>query len=199
MKKILLIGCGGHAKSVIDVINSYNSISIFGLIGKKSELGKKILGYPVIGSDESLSELRKKVSKAFICVGKIGNDERREKIIKILEELEFEFPKIISRSAVVSKFSKVGDGTFVGHSSVVNIDSKIGKNCIVNTRAVVEHDCLIGDNCHISTGAIINGGVRIGKNSFIGSNSIIRESLSLPNNTIVSAGKRVMGWPLRKN
>jgi acetyltransferase-like isoleucine patch superfamily enzyme len=55
----------------------------------------------------------------------------------------------------------------------------------------------IGDHCHISTGALVNGGVRVGSGSFIGSGAVIREGLEFPDRTVIGAGKRVMGWPLR--
>ena len=43
----------------------------------------------------------------------------------------------------------------------------------------------------------MNGGVCIGSGSFIGSGSMLREYLELPPRTIISAGKSVMGWPLK--
>ena len=52
------------------------------------------------------------------------------------------------------------------------------------------------DHCHISNGALINGNVVLGTVCFIGSGSMIREGLVLPPDTVISAGKRVMGWPL---
>jgi len=197
MKNLLLIGCGGHAKSVIDVIENISSLRIYGLVGTNNEIGRKIFGYSVIGNDDSLKDLRKIVSNAFICIGKIGLDYRRIEILKLLEHLDFKFPTIISKYAVVSRYASIGEGTFIGHSAIVNADSKIGNHCIINTKSLIEHECTIEDNCHISTGSIINGNVKIGQNSFIGSNSMIRENLSLPKNTIISAGKRVMGWPIR--
>ncbi len=196
MKNLLLIGCGGHAKSVIDVIENISSLSIYGLIGKNNEIGSKIFGYSIIGNDDSLKDLRKIVSNAFICIGKIGLDNRRTEILRLLENLDFEFPTIISKYAVVSKYASIGNGTFIGHSAIINAGSRIGNHCIINTKSLIEHESIIEDNCHISTGSIINGNVKIGQNSFIGSNSMIRENLSLPKDTVISAGKRVMGWPM---
>jgi len=63
---------------------------------------------------------------------------------------------------------------------------------------LIEHDVVIGDFCHISTGALVNGAVTIGGASFVGSGSVLREGLSLPPHTVISAGKRVMGWPMHK-
>ena len=57
---------------------------------------------------------------------------------------------------------------------------------------------MISDYCHISTGALVNGGVKVGSASFVGSGAVLREGISLPSHTVISAGKRVMGWPLRQ-
>ena len=47
MNKIILIGGGGHCKSVIDVIEQEARFEIAGIIDKPELLGTKILGYPV--------------------------------------------------------------------------------------------------------------------------------------------------------
>ena len=41
--EILIFGCGGHAKSIIDLIDSTNKYKIIGLVGKKNELREKYL------------------------------------------------------------------------------------------------------------------------------------------------------------
>ena len=46
MNKIILIGGGGHCKSVIDVIEQENKFEIAGIIDKPELLNSKILGYP---------------------------------------------------------------------------------------------------------------------------------------------------------
>ena len=83
----------------------------------------------------------------------------------------------------------------MGHGVIVNAGAEIGSHCILNTRSLIEHDVSIDSFCHISTGALINGGVTIGQGSFVGAVHI-RESLVIPPGSVISAGKRVMGWPL---
>ncbi len=51
---IILIGGGGHCKSCIDVIESEGKFQIKGIIDLPSELGNKVLGYPVIGNDDDI-------------------------------------------------------------------------------------------------------------------------------------------------
>jgi sugar O-acyltransferase (sialic acid O-acetyltransferase NeuD family) len=196
MKQLVLIGSGGHAKSVIDIIEAENKWNIYGLIGKKNEIGQDILGYSVIGSDENLEDIRRECDHAIIGVGQIGLPCIRVELAKKLKKLCFKSPFLISPNAYVSKRAKIGVGSVIGHGVVINADAEVGKYCIVNSQCLIEHGVRVGDFCHISTGAKLNGDVLVGENSFIGSNSIIRNGVSLPCATIISAGKRIMGWPL---
>ena len=57
MNDIILIGGGGHCKSVIDVIEQEGKFKIAGIVDKPDLLGSKVLGYSVIGNDSDLSSL----------------------------------------------------------------------------------------------------------------------------------------------
>ncbi len=197
MNKLLLIGCGGHAKSIIDVVENTKDWKIAGLIGLKKEIGKEIKGYKVIGTDENINSFRNSFDFAFIGIGSIKDQTKRENIFQNLLENEYEIPIFISKNAYVSVNALIGEGTFISHGAIINTFAKVGSNCIINSKVLLEHDVEIGDNCHISTGVIINGGCKIGNNTFIGSGSILRENIEIPSNTIISAGKRIMGWPLK--
>lgn len=188
-KQILLIGAGGHARSCIDVIERENKYKIYGLVGLKKEIGKKINGYKVLATEDDIQKYRKKgVKYALITLGGFRNAKSRFRLFKNLKKKRFIFPKIISPKAYISKNSIILEGTIVMHGAMINSNSKIGSNCIINSKSLVEHDCVIGDNVHISTGAIINGSVNIGSNSFIGSGSIIRNNLNLKKNSFFKMG-----------
>lgn len=195
-KPLIVIGCGGHAKSVIDVIESSGVWSIYGLIGLEHEVGSTVLGYPVIGDDSSLSHHRDFCNNAVIAVGQLPSCDLREQLVSSLSSYDYVFPSIISKSAYVSAHSTIGLGSVIMHGAIVNSGVSIGRHCIINTRAVVDHDCLIDDFCHVSTGALLNGHVSLGSRSFVGSGAMVRECLSLPPQVIIGASKRVMGWPL---
>ena len=177
--KILLIGGGGHCKSVIDVIEQEDKYSITGIVDKKELIGQEVLGYKVIGSDDNLLELFNECKNALVTVGQIRSNVVRVKLFTTLKEIGYTLPTIVSPLAYVSKHSKVDEGTVVLHQAVVNVDARVGKNCIINSKALVEHDAIIEDNCHISTAAIINGGVRVKENSFVGSNATSKEYIEI--------------------
>jgi sugar O-acyltransferase (sialic acid O-acetyltransferase NeuD family) len=183
MKKIILVGAGGHCKSCIDVIENDNKYKITGIIDKKKNF---LLNYKVFAE----SYLNKKLIKnnyAFVTVGQIKNYKVRVKLFNRLKDLGFKMPFIISPSAYISKHAVIGQGTIVMHGAIVNAGAVVGNNCIINTNSLIEHDVVIGDHVHISTGVSINGGVIIGNKVFIGSHSIIRDNVNIGDYSIVGA------------
>ena len=193
MKKLLLVGAGGHSKSVIDVIENKNEWKIEGLVGRKSEVGKKILGYPIIATDNDLKKFRKEFIYAFIAIGQIKTSDVRKSVAEKLESLSYEIPNIISSFSIMSERSLIGFGNFIGHGAILNTSVEIKNHCIINSKALLEHDVIVNSFCHISTGVILNGDVEIGEGSFIGSGSIIREGIKIPPYSVISAGSRIMG------
>ena len=196
MKNLILIGAGGHAKSLIDLIESSQEWKIMGLIGNREEVGKSVLGYKIIGDDSDLELIKNACENALIAIGQIKNCEKRKKLANKLDKFGFKFPVIKSKFCYVSKHSEIGRGTTIGHGAIINSNVVIGQHCIINSQSLIEHDSKVDEFCHISTGSLINGGAIIGKESFVGSNTLIRENITIPKNSIISAGKRIMYWPL---
>ena len=187
-QQILLIGAGGHARSCIDVIESGGEFEIVGLIGRDEEVGSKVLGYEVLGTDKDLLGLSSHVNNAVIAVGQTGISDLRGKLFSDVSQLGFKSPVIVSPLSYVSPHASIGSGTVVLHRSLVNAGAIIGYNCIINSFALIEHDVTVEDNCHIATGATINGSSRIGSGSLIGSGSNILQNIQVGRNCIVGMG-----------
>jgi len=191
MNEIILIGGGGHCKSVIDVIEQGSEFVIAGIVDKSEMLGKNILGYPVIGVDLDLKNLAKKYTYALITVGQIHSPELRIKLFNKVKKAGFNLPKIISSRAYVSNHASIGNGTVVMHDSLINAGTSIGDNCIINSKALIEHDCKVSNHCHISTNTTINGGVRVEEGCFIGSGVVTNNSITIKKRSFIKAGSIV--------
>lgn len=188
MKEIILIGGGGHCKSVIDVIELEGRFKIVGIVEKSELIKNTIEGYSIIGSDNDLTRLSKHYEYAFITVGQIYSSNIRKQLFQRIVSLGFKVPTIISPRAYVSKSATTGIGTVIMHDALINTNTQIGKNCIINSKALVEHDCIVHDDCHISTGAMINGGVVVEKGCFVGSRAVTKESIIIKKNSFIKAG-----------
>jgi sugar O-acyltransferase (sialic acid O-acetyltransferase NeuD family) len=191
-KSIILIGAGGHCRSVIDVIECIKEFDIKGLIDVTKNVGKKVFGYPIIGSDDQLPGI---VKDNMLCLVTIGQDKLpdvRVRLFNHLIGLGANFASIISPLARVSPYASIGKGTIVLHHALVNAGTRIGDNCIINSGSLIEHDCRIEDHVHISTAAVVNGNVKVGKKSFIGSNSVLRQGIQIGENSVIGAGAVVV-------
>lgn len=192
MKKIVLVGAGGHCKVIIDIIKSIRDFEIVG-ITDKFNIGGTLLGIPIIGNDEVLQDLfYKGIEYAFVSVGSIDNLKFRYELYKRLKEIGFKIPTLIHKNAVVSQYAAIEEGTCVMPNAVVNADAHIGKNSIINTSSIIEHDCVIGNNCHVSPGAKLGGNCSIGNNVHIGIGATIIQGINIGDNTTIGAGAVVI-------
>ena len=189
MKNLIIVGGGGHCKSVIDVAECAG-YTILGILERPEEVGKNVLGYKVIGSDAEMS-MYADVAEFIVAVGQIESPALRMKLHRMIEDAGGRLATIVSPTAYVSKFAEIGEGTVIMHQVVVNADAKIGRGCIINTFANIEHDVIIGDYCHISTGAIVNGGSEVGEKTFLGSRSVVNQGLTIIDSCVIASGSVV--------
>ncbi len=191
-KRIVIIGGGGYAKVIISVINKINDFEVVGytdIVDKGSILGVKYLG-----TDEILTDIIKndKNCNAVIGIGNITISDNRYKIYKLLKELGFGLPVIISKTAIINEEVKIGEGTVIMECALVNVGSVIGKAVIINTAAVIEHDCIVGDFVHFATGSVIGGGVEIGNNAIIGMGAKVIQYKKVGENCLIDIGSIVI-------
>ena len=193
MDKLVLIGGGGHCKSVLNSALRMNSFSEIVITDPALPKGSNILGCKVVGSDDMLPVLKHNgFDLAFITVGSLKSAALRIKLAKAAAELGFRFPVIADPTASVSKHVQIGAGTFIGCNAVINADVQIGEHCIINTGAIVEHECKVGDFTHISVGAVLCGNVCVGSDSLIGAGSTVIQGVHVGNNVIAGANSTVL-------
>ena len=179
-KKLILIGAGGYAKSVIDSLdkNEYELIGFIDDIKSGEHLGYKILG-------RSLDEINCQECSYFIS---IGDNQKRKRLV----EKSLKIINVIDKNAIISKNIRIGIGVFIGKLAIVNSDVTIGDNVIINTKALMEHGTSVGNDSNISTNTTINGDSKIGSECFIGSSSVVNGQLKIGDRAIVGSGAVVI-------
>lgn len=192
MKKLLLVGGGGHCASVADAAlrtKEYDELGIVDISNVEPLFGQ----IPVVGTDDDLPRLKDEGwGYAFVTVGSVGNPKTRKRIFENIEKLGFQIPNIIDPSAVVSEHSHLGKGIFIGKNATVNAGSIVGDGVILNTGSIVEHDCEIGKLAHIATGATLCGGVKVGEYTHIGAGTVIKQYLTIGERCIIGMGSTVI-------
>jgi len=193
MKKLILIGGGGHCRVVLDALLQRKEFEIAGIVDKNIKAGSTISGIPVIGDDRVLyNYFRKGIRYAFISLGSTGKTGLRLKLFDLSRRIGFKFPNIVHPTATISGSVKIGMGCYIGAGAIINCGVKVGDNCIINTGAIIEHGCTIGSSVHIAPGVMLGGKVKIGKGSHVGTGSSVLQCLKIGANSIIGIGSVVI-------
>ena len=177
-----LYGASGHCKVIIDIIQTSTNKIIEGVFDDNTEI-KSILSIPVSKFNKQNFDKNKEL------IFGIGNNKIRKELSELIKA---KYQTIIHTSAVVSKYTKILEGTVVMPNSVINANVKVGKHCIINSRAVVEHDCQISNFVHISPNASLAGNVTVGEGSHIGIGAQIIQGVTIGKWVTVGAGTVVL-------
>ncbi len=184
-EKIVLIGGGGHALSIVEGMAD-------DFAGYLSLRPSDEMELDWLGTDEDFEKLKDgdvSFHVAFIYSG-LPVMEGRRKLIEKYKANGAKFATLIAPTSIVTRHSKIGAGSCVLTGAIVN-RATLGENVVVNSGAIVEHDCRIGDNTFIGPGVVIGGGVTIGKDCFIGLGARIKNGLTIADGVTVAMGATV--------
>ncbi len=184
MKKVVIIGAGGHAKVVADIIQKSGD-HIVGFL-EANHKRSEFLSLPILGED---TDFRKYKENYFIIA--IGSAKAREAISERMQGVKWY--TAIHPSAVISSINtSIGEGSVIMPNAVINPNSIIGKHCIINSSALVEHDNSIGDFVHISVGAKCAGTVTVGNKTWIGAGATVSNDVKICEECMIGAGAVVV-------
>ncbi len=186
MEKLILIGAGGYAKSVLDSVDKFN-FKMVGFLDEYKPKGEH-LGYQILGN--SLDDIAEP-EKYFYFIS-IGNNKERQKWYDRLKERNLRMINVIDHTAIISEHAEVGISCFIGKMAIVNSCAKIGNNCIINTKALVEHGACVQDHVNLSTNSVLNGDVVVKNGAFVGSCSVVSGQLTVGEWSTVGAGAVVV-------
>lgn len=184
MKDVVIIGTGGHAKVVADIVLSSKD-HLVGFLTKDDALDD-FMGWPVLGKDTE----HHKFADCYFTIA-IGDAYARERISGFMDCVKW-YTAIHPSAAVSAIQTSIGEGSVIMANAVINPYARIGKHCIINSNATVEHDNKIEDFVHISVGAKIAGTVKIGKRTWIGVGAAVRNGISVCQDCMVGAGTVVV-------
>ncbi len=189
-KKIIVLGGGGQAKVLIDVLLQLPEYQVVGFLDD-NEANTELLGVKRVGKltvvDQALE-----TNVLALGLGHVGHPDFLKRTVEMYTKAGFSFETIISPAATVSRFAKLGHGVVVAAGAVIQPLVEIADYCIVNTNASVDHDCRVGAFTHIAPGTAISGNVTIGASCLLGTGSRVIQGVKITDGCIVGAGAVVV-------
>lgn len=179
-KNIIIFGSGNHSKVVLDVINEKKDLNLLSIINlnnfnnfKKIYKNKKgnLYGHIAIGSNYLRKKVYNQLSKSFP---------------------KLKFLTLKSKTAIISKETKIGDGCLIMPGAIINTKTRLGINCLINTGSIIEHDNFFDDFSSSGPGVMTGGNVKIGKLSHLGIGSVVLNNCKVDSNTIIGANSTVL-------
>jgi len=179
-----IIGSGGHAKVVIQVIRACGHRAVKLFDDDPQSWGKDVMGVPVVGS---VAEILKFDSSPTVIA--VGNNRDRS---IIATQFACNWTSIVHPRAVVDDSAKIGPGSVVMAGCVIQANASIGCHCIVNTSATIDHDTTVGDFCHLCPGVNLAGNVRVDEGVLLGVASSAIPGVRIGDWSTIGAGSTVI-------
>ncbi|GED67585.1 pilus assembly protein [Brevibacillus reuszeri] len=189
MKPIIVLGGGGHAKVVMEVLQLRNQ-EIIGFTDPLTE--STILGISWLGNDEIVNTYSPEDILLVNGLGSVCNNTRRKRLFHFWKEKGFSFANVIHPSAIVSTNAILDEGVQIMAGAVIQAGVRTGSNSIINTRAAVDHDTSIGKHVHIAPGVTLSGGIIIEDDTHVGTGAVVIQGLTIGRNSMVAAGAVVV-------
>ncbi|MDU0155316.1 acetyltransferase [Bacillus cabrialesii] len=190
MKKVAIVGDGGHGKVIRELINARPDTCLAAVLDDKFrtlESGKEWY----TGPPEAVSELRRLIPDVLFLIA-IGNNSVRKQLAERLGLKQENFITLIHPSAIVSKSAVIGKGTVIMAGAIIQADACIGAHCIINTGAVAEHDNQISDYVHLSPRVTLSGAVAVQEGAHVGTGAAVIPQLTIGAWSTVGAGSAVI-------
>lgn len=205
---VMVVGAGGHAKVVIDILRAagFHIAAVFD--DAASRRGEAFRGSTIVGSTADIPGYAAQNGLTAFVVA-IGDNPTRLALGDKLEGAGLRAVSAIHPSALLAPGVSLGGGAVVMAGVCINADATLGRHVVINTQATVEHDCVLADGVHIAPGATLCGGVQVGACALVGAAAVVIPLLHIGAYAQIGAGAavveavpehaRVSGVPARRH
>lgn len=196
MKKVCIIGAGGHGREIYQIVRDINSkkqeFEFMGFIDDNKALwNKEIMGKSVLGGIDWIHNNKDSDIQYLIGLG----DPVFKKIIfdRIIEKRkDIEFFNAIHPSVRILDDVKMGSGVAVFPNCVVSINVTLSDHSCLNSGVNISHDSSMGIFSNANPYVVINGTCTICDGVYLGSGAIIIQNIKVGDWSVVGAGAVVI-------
>lgn len=189
---IIMIGAGGHAKVLLDLLDRIGRTVLFITDRDKSRHGQRVGSTEIRGDDGIILGYSPDKVRLVNAVGSIATLAARREVYTRFRAEGYYFETLVHPSAVISNSAQIGDGVQIMAGVIVQPGVQIGQNALINTAASIDHDCFIGAHVHVAPRATLSGQVSVGEGTHIGTAATIIQSIQIGCESLIGAGAVVI-------
>lgn len=181
VRGLLLLGCGGHARSAANVALACGVTQLV-FVDANAKEGERCLGFPL------LPDWPSRLPEGWQVLPAAGDNDRRRLQCAQATARGWPLATLIAPTATVGECSDIGAACLIGHHAHIGPAARLGQGCIVNTGAIVEHETVLGAYCHVAINAAVAGRCRLGQAVLIGAGATVIDGLKLGDGVLLGAG-----------
>jgi len=182
---LLLLGFGGHARSVADVALAAGVTSLL-FVDERARPGEHFAGHPVVKAFEQ------PLPSGWACFPCAGDGRRRREQVMRARAEGWPLASVLSPCATIGAGAVLEEACFVAHHAHVGPMARVGEGTIINTGGIVEHDCRVGSYCHVSVHTTIAGWSVLGDFVFAGAGATVIDRVEVASDVVIGAGSVVV-------
>jgi sugar O-acyltransferase (sialic acid O-acetyltransferase NeuD family) len=189
---LVIVGAGGHAREVLDVVEAVNAKSpTFEFLAflddaMADEPLLRARHARLLGTSQELA-----VIDAEYLIG-IGSSEARRMIDQRATAWGRRPAIAIHPAATIGSDVSIGPGAVIAAGSRLTTNIRLGRHVHLNTNSTIGHDCQIGDYATVSPGANVSGRVILQEGVTLGVGSAVIQGITVGHDTVVGAGAVVV-------
>lgn len=185
MRRLLIVGAGGHGRSVADAVLEAGTFVLAGFLDDAAPSLPKVWDVPVLGTAADVGAYRRHADAAIVA---IGNNAAREALCLRLSEAGFELATAVHPKAIVSPRATIGPGSAIMAGAIVGTEARLGFGTIVNSGAVVDHHAQVHDFGHLGVHACMAGGTVLGRGAWMQAGCSLGYGVKVPDGAVLLPG-----------
>lgn len=185
MRRLLIVGAGGHGRSVAEAVLLSGGYRLAGFVDDAAPALDRVWDVPVLGTTADFSCYRQHADLAIVA---IGNNGLREALSGRLLAAGFELATVVHPRAVVSPRALLGAGSTIMAGAIVGTDARLGCGVIVNSGAVVDHDVHVHDYGHLGVNACMAGGAVLGRGAWMHAGAAVGYGVKVADGAVLPPG-----------
>lgn len=199
-QQIIIIGAGGMARQVHDVIEAINDqaaltgneapFDFLGFVAEEDDHTHLLEGRgPLLGNDDIMSTLP---SGTHYVIG-IGTGSVRKNLSSVAESAGLIPATLIHPKASIGKHGiHIGQGSIICSQVAITTDIHIGEHVILDLSVTVGHDAVLESYVSIYPSSSISGNIHLGEAVTVGTGARVLQGLSVGAGSFVGAGAVVV-------
>ena len=181
---ILLLGAGGFAEEVADLIEDSPGYEVVGFVesADRARCSQPVGDRPVYWVEDI-----GRYAHDHLALSALGATNRNVFIERVAAE-GFRFATVRHPTAHVSRTAVLEPGAFIGAGVVVGAHSRIGPHALLNRGVLVGHHVEVSSCVSLMPGANLGGSSTVGAMSYVGMGALVLNNVRVGRSCMVGAG-----------